>query len=61
MPAAVPQMSYGQVRATARRPLPGMRNRRHMLRQYSPTREKPARRSGTDVPFSTIRGGLSAM
>ncbi|MGW1259784.1 class I SAM-dependent methyltransferase [Streptomyces sp. NPDC002513] len=43
MPVAVPQMSYGQVRAAARRLLPGMHYRRHVLRRYSLTWEKPAR------------------
>ncbi|WP_242903277.1 class I SAM-dependent methyltransferase [Actinomadura terrae] len=42
MPVADPQMSYGQVRAAARRLLPGMRYRRHMLRRYSLTWGKPA-------------------
>ncbi|MEV0349933.1 class I SAM-dependent methyltransferase [Nonomuraea sp. NPDC050680] len=43
MPVADPQMSYGQVRAAARRLLPGARYRRHVLRRYSLTWEKPAR------------------
>ncbi|MFB7336921.1 class I SAM-dependent methyltransferase [Streptomyces adustus] len=43
MPVADPQMSYGQVRAVARRLLPGVRYRRHVLRRYSLTWEKPAR------------------
>jgi SAM-dependent methyltransferase len=43
MPIADPQMSYGQVRAAARRLLPGARYRRHVLRRYSLTWEKPAR------------------
>lgn len=43
MPVADPQMSYGQVRAAARRLLPGVRYRRHVLRRYSLTWEKPAR------------------
>ncbi|MER5181520.1 class I SAM-dependent methyltransferase [Streptomyces sp. NPDC002896] len=47
MPVAVPQMSYGQVRAAARRLLPGVRYRRHVLRRYSLTWEKPG-----PVPFS---------
>jgi hypothetical protein len=38
-----PQMSYGQVRAAARLLLPGVRYRRHVLRRYSLTWEKPAR------------------
>lgn len=42
MPVADPQMSYGQVRAAARRLLPGVRYRRHVLRRYSLTWEKPA-------------------
>ncbi|MFC4052201.1 class I SAM-dependent methyltransferase [Actinomadura syzygii] len=41
MPVADPQMSYGEVRAAARRLLPGMRYRRHVLRRYSLTWEKP--------------------
>lgn len=41
MPVRDPQMSYGQVRATARRLLPGMRYRRHVLRRYSLTWGKP--------------------
>ncbi|MPY62906.1 class I SAM-dependent methyltransferase [Streptomyces spongiae] len=41
MPVADPQMSYAQVRATARRLLPGMRYRRHVLRRYSLTWRKP--------------------
>ncbi|CAM5258603.1 Ubiquinone biosynthesis O-methyltransferase, mitochondrial [Streptomyces xanthochromogenes] len=43
MPVADPQMSYGQVRAAARRLLPGVRYRRHALRRYSLTWEKPSR------------------
>ncbi|MFG2020722.1 class I SAM-dependent methyltransferase [Actinomadura geliboluensis] len=39
MPVADPQMSYGQVRAAARRLLPGVRYRRHVLRRYSLTWE----------------------
>ncbi|MEU6034044.1 class I SAM-dependent methyltransferase [Actinomadura sp. NPDC047616] len=42
MPVADPQMSYGQVRATARRLLPGVHYRRHVLRRYSLTWSKPA-------------------
>ncbi|MEV6118401.1 class I SAM-dependent methyltransferase [Streptomyces sp. NPDC052109] len=42
MPVAVPQMSYGQVRAAARRLLPGVRYRRHVLRRYSLTWQKTA-------------------
>ncbi|MER5408552.1 class I SAM-dependent methyltransferase [Streptomyces sp. NPDC002769] len=43
MPVAAPQMSYGQVRAAARGLLPGMRYRRHVLRRYSLTWDKPVR------------------
>ncbi|MFJ4770756.1 hypothetical protein ACIP88_16800 [Streptomyces uncialis] len=43
MPVAVPRMSYGQVRAVARQLLPGVRYRRHVLRRYSLTWEKPVR------------------
>ncbi|MFI1168886.1 class I SAM-dependent methyltransferase [Streptomyces sp. NPDC020801] len=43
MPVADPQMSYGQVRAAARRLLPGVRYRRHVLRRYSLTWQKPTR------------------
>ncbi|MGW4565829.1 class I SAM-dependent methyltransferase [Streptomyces sp. NPDC004561] len=43
MPVAVPRMSYGQVRAAAQRLLPGMRYRRHVLRRYSLTWQKPVR------------------
>ncbi|MFH8348818.1 class I SAM-dependent methyltransferase [Streptomyces sp. NPDC018045] len=43
MPVAEPQMSHGQVRAAARRLLPGVRYRRHVLRRYSLIWEKPAR------------------
>ncbi|MFI0367865.1 class I SAM-dependent methyltransferase [Actinomadura sp. 1N219] len=43
MPVADPQMSYGQVRDAARRLLPGMRYRRHLLRRYSLTWDKPSR------------------
>ncbi|MFG1755516.1 class I SAM-dependent methyltransferase [Streptosporangium sandarakinum] len=42
MPVTDPQMSYGQVRAAARRLLPGVRHRRHVLRRYSLTWENPA-------------------
>ncbi|XIE77169.1 class I SAM-dependent methyltransferase [Streptomyces sp. SBR177] len=42
MPVADPQMSYGEVRAAARRLLPGVRYRRHVLRRYSLTWQKPA-------------------
>ncbi|WP_169978808.1 bifunctional 2-polyprenyl-6-hydroxyphenol methylase/3-demethylubiquinol 3-O-methyltransferase UbiG [Microbispora sp. H10836] len=41
MPVADPRMSYGQVRAAARRSLPGVRYRRHVLRRYSLTWTKP--------------------
>lgn len=41
MPVADPKMSYGQVRAAARRLLPGVRYRRHVLRRYSLTWDKP--------------------
>ncbi|MFI0859090.1 class I SAM-dependent methyltransferase [Streptomyces smyrnaeus] len=41
MPVADPHMSYGQVHATARRLLPGVRYRRHLLRRYSLTWHKP--------------------
>ncbi|MBE3009162.1 class I SAM-dependent methyltransferase [Microbispora sp. NEAU-D428] len=41
MPVAEPRMSYGQVRAAARRLLPGVRYRRHVLRRYSLTWTKP--------------------
>ncbi|WP_436960105.1 hypothetical protein [Streptomyces sp. SudanB182_2057] len=43
MPVAVPRMSYGPVRATARRTLPGTRHRRHVLRRYSLSWRKPGR------------------
>ncbi|MFF8599942.1 class I SAM-dependent methyltransferase [Streptomyces sp. NPDC015232] len=42
MPVADPRMSYGEVRAVARRLLPGVRYRRHVLRRYSLTWRKPA-------------------
>ncbi|TDB75540.1 class I SAM-dependent methyltransferase [Actinomadura sp. KC216] len=42
MPVADSRMSYGQVRDAARRLLPGMRYRRHLLRRYSLTWNKPA-------------------
>lgn len=42
MPATDPQMGYGQVRAQARRLLPGVRYRRHVLRRYSLSWTKPA-------------------
>ncbi|MFE9451188.1 class I SAM-dependent methyltransferase [Streptomyces sp. NPDC006739] len=41
MPVAAAAMSYAQVRSTARRLLPGVRYRRHVLRRYSLTWEKP--------------------
>ncbi|MFI1712365.1 hypothetical protein [Streptomyces litmocidini] len=34
-PVTEPEMNYGQVRAEARRLLPGVRHRRHLLRRYS--------------------------
>lgn len=46
MPAAVAQMSYGQVRAAARRLLPGVRYSWHMLRRYSLTWERPCPSAG---------------
>ncbi|KUL46036.1 methyltransferase type 12 [Streptomyces sp. NRRL F-4489] len=42
MPVAAPEMSYGEVRTTARRLLPGVRYRRHILRRYSLTWDKPS-------------------
>lgn len=41
MPAADPRMSHAQVRAAARRILPGVRYRWHVLRRYSLTWRKP--------------------
>lgn len=41
MPVRDPQLSYGQIRATARQLLPGMRYRRHVLRRYSVIWRKP--------------------
>ncbi|MER7539286.1 class I SAM-dependent methyltransferase [Streptomyces sp. NPDC097704] len=41
MPVADARMSYAQVRAEARRLLPGVRYRRHVLRRYSLTWRKP--------------------
>ncbi|MFD9889063.1 class I SAM-dependent methyltransferase [Amycolatopsis sp. NPDC059027] len=41
MPAMSPRMSYAEVRATARRLLPNVRYRRHLLRRYSLTWVKP--------------------
>ncbi|WP_033290483.1 class I SAM-dependent methyltransferase [Amycolatopsis jejuensis] len=41
MPAMPPQMSDAEVRSTAARLLPGVRYRRHVLRRYSLTWEKP--------------------
>lgn len=41
MPEAAPQMSYAQVRRSARRVLPGVRYRRHVLRRYSLRWRKP--------------------
>ncbi|WP_406635455.1 class I SAM-dependent methyltransferase [Amycolatopsis sp. WGS_07] len=42
MPAMQPRMSYREVRTTARRLLPGVRYRRHVLRRYSLTWQKPS-------------------
>ncbi len=41
MPGVTPDMGYGQVRAAARRLLPGVRYRRHVLRRYSLTWTNP--------------------
>ncbi|NGN66078.1 class I SAM-dependent methyltransferase [Streptomyces sp. A7024] len=41
MPVADARMSYGEVRAAAGRLLPGFRYRRHILRRYTLTWEKP--------------------
>ncbi|MCK2244802.1 MULTISPECIES: class I SAM-dependent methyltransferase [unclassified Crossiella] len=41
MPGAEARLSYGQVRATAERLLPGVRYRRHILRRYSLAWTKP--------------------
>jgi hypothetical protein len=41
MPSATADMSYAQVRAAARRLLPGVRYRRHVLRRYSLSWTKP--------------------
>lgn len=41
MPVAHPEMGHPQVRAAARRLLPGVRYRRHVLRRYSLTWDKP--------------------
>ncbi|MCT9093255.1 class I SAM-dependent methyltransferase [Streptomyces sp. ASQP_92] len=41
MPIADPLMSYGEVRSVARQLLPGVRYRRHVLRRYSLTWQKP--------------------
>ncbi|MEO3765851.1 class I SAM-dependent methyltransferase [Streptomyces sp. B5E4] len=41
MPFISPHMSYGEVRAEARRVLPGVRYRRHVLRRYSLTWHAP--------------------
>jgi SAM-dependent methyltransferase len=43
MPVCDPRMTYAQVRGAARRLLPGVRYRWHVLRRYSLTWEKPAR------------------
>ncbi|MFH8623567.1 class I SAM-dependent methyltransferase [Streptomyces vietnamensis] len=45
MPVAEPRTSYGEVRAVARGLLPGVRYRRHVLRRYSLTWEKPVTRA----------------
>ncbi|MBV6700665.1 bifunctional 2-polyprenyl-6-hydroxyphenol methylase/3-demethylubiquinol 3-O-methyltransferase UbiG [Kitasatospora aureofaciens] len=42
MPMADPPLSYAEVRSAARRLLPGVRYRRHVLRRYSLTWTKPA-------------------
>ncbi|GAB3387651.1 class I SAM-dependent methyltransferase [Amycolatopsis echigonensis] len=42
MPAMQPRMNYREVRTAARRLLPGARYRRHVLRRYSLTWQKPA-------------------
>lgn len=42
MPAMQPRMSYREVRTTAQRLLPGVRYRRHVLRRYSLTWQKPS-------------------
>lgn len=47
MPVADPQMSYAQVRTAARRLLPGVRYRRHVLRRYSLTWVKPRTEQAT--------------
>ncbi|MEE1782569.1 class I SAM-dependent methyltransferase [Streptomyces sp. SP17BM10] len=54
MPVADASLSYAQVRAAARRLLPGVRYRRHVLRRYSLTWTKPAQRAA-----SAGRGGFS--
>ncbi|GAA1031311.1 MULTISPECIES: class I SAM-dependent methyltransferase [Amycolatopsis] len=42
MPAMQPRMSYREVRTAAQRLLPGARYRRHVLRRYSLTWQKPS-------------------
>lgn len=42
MPVMQPRMSYREVRTAAQRLLPGVRYRRHVLRRYSLTWQKPA-------------------
>ncbi|WP_116204674.1 class I SAM-dependent methyltransferase [Amycolatopsis circi] len=42
MPTMKPQMSYREVRTAAQRLLPGARYRRHLLRRYSLTWQKPS-------------------
>ncbi|SFO81274.1 class I SAM-dependent methyltransferase [Amycolatopsis rubida] len=42
MPTVQPRMSYREVRTAARRLLPGVRYRRHVLRRYSLTWQKPS-------------------
>ncbi|KUP95931.1 class I SAM-dependent methyltransferase [Thermobifida cellulosilytica] len=42
MPVAEPDLSWGEVRAAARRLLPGCRFRRHLLWRYSIVWQKPA-------------------
>lgn len=53
MPSLTPRMTYGQVRAAARRLLPGVRYRRHVLRRYSLTWRKPARPDTPPAPGGT--------
>ncbi|MEU8514371.1 class I SAM-dependent methyltransferase [Kitasatospora sp. NPDC048722] len=51
MPVADPPLSYAQVRSAARRLLPGVHYRRHVLRRYSLTWTKPA------APQPAMTGG----